>query len=45
MNWLRRSAVFVGRGFLWLAHGTSYQSFYDDQTGETYYGIANKKEF
>jgi len=35
----------IAKFFLWLAHGVHYQEFVDGQTGETYYGIANKKEF
>lgn len=44
MNWLRRSAVFVGRGFLWLAHGISFKVYYDEK-GTPYYGAECRKEF
>ena len=35
----------VAKFFLWLAHGTHFQEFYDEETNTTYYGVANKKEF
>ena len=35
----------IAKFFIWLAEGTHYETFTDSQTGATYYGIANKKEF
>jgi hypothetical protein len=42
---LKKALKGTAKFLLWLVHGIHYQEFIDPETGTTYYGVANKKEF